>query len=254
MEDSWTHLKDLESTKLAEQYDLSVEEVEIFKPYMRLYPMDGKMYSALDEDPNLYLLRCGEAEIVDEFDQAVLARVSAGQYFGRVTVGDRVDRALSIRACSSETLVYALSEDALQKLLLNSRWTKLLFEYMQSHLVQINSQLLQLKIAIQSDEPGSKIKVDIDAIESDEQQIIQSAKIFSTLLAIIKRIKDSVTVTSRAWYYVDTLEKQVMRLVKTFAPEIAEKMGEPDPVMLNMSLRRNTGFLNLMDEPEKPDR
>ena len=144
-------------------------------------------------------------------------------------------------------LVYALSGLQFIEILFNPQWGKYLISRLGNDLAIANTKVDKLQQDISTLQGLLQLK-DQKMQELQNQyneQVKTVAKIFGTLLKLQEGVKNTVTVSSRAWYYLDTLDKQTMKLLSNYAPEIATKVKGADPEMLKACLQKGTDFLNL---------
>jgi len=247
MDNNWTDGVLIRTEKICERFELSSSEVEAFKEYIRIYKEGVDIVSNANRDDNLYLLRVGKVDVHqqgEEDEQQLSIKLSPTCFFNSLMLSDKKPGRSFIKAASSEVLVYALPESVLPKMMADQGWRETMLRLLLNDLSRVNRDRFKVMGKFARLKGSHKaLKNQVQRMGDEQEGIAQAAKVFSTVLKLIDGIKESVTVTSRAWYYLDTLDNQIIKLLERYAPNIARNIGEPDPKMLKSCLKRGTTFL-----------
>ena len=249
MGDAWISGDGFPTGEISLRYGIPKDEVEAFIKTIRIYKKDTFLFCEENKERVMFLLRCGEIAIIDSDSEQARNNASivpAVHFVGDELLSDYQKHHTKFRAFSPEVLVYALSGLQYIEILSNPQWGKYLISLLGNDLAIANTKMDKLQQDISTLQGLLQLKLQkMQGLQNHYiKQVKTVAKIFGTLLKLQEGVKNTVTVSSRAWYYLDTLDKQTMKLLSNYAPEIATYVKGADPEMLKACLQKGTDFLN----------
>lgn len=249
MGDAWISGDGFPAAAISSRYGIPKDEVEAFIKTIRVYKKDTFLFCEENKEHVLFLLRWGEIAILKSDspqDKDNASIVPAVHFVGNELMSDYQKHHTRLCAFSPEVLVYALTGPQYNEILSNPQRGKYLISLLGNDLSIANTKMDKLQQDISTLRGLLRLKEQkMKELQNQyNKQVKTVAKIFGTLLKLQEGVKKTVTVSSRAWYYLDTLDKQTMKLLSTYAPEIATNVKGADPEMVKACLQKGTDFLN----------
>lgn len=129
---------------------IPLEELFIFKPYIKKINKGEKLISEGDNEKTLYLLRKGTVGIYRNIEgiETLLTFIEAVNFIGEMEFFTETARISTVRAFSDEIVVYSFSNPDLTTMLCNKDWGLKILRRLSSDLKMFSDRAIELETEI----------------------------------------------------------------------------------------------------------
>lgn len=110
------------------QFGIPLEEVNIYRDCMRIYPKGAVIIKEAAQEQALYLLRVGTVEVSKGSREShdLMGEIEAVNIFGEMSMINNEPRSATVTAATDNVLVYRIATPNIHTILTNPMWAELL--------------------------------------------------------------------------------------------------------------------------------